>query len=383
MEESRPVDWLFGYLSAVQVPFVDLNAIHNPLNEELKATFDQVLNEAYFVYGKQVTEFENAFAEKLGVRHCLAVGNCTDALSIVLKMMGVGPCDEVLVPAMTWITDAEVVSNLGAQPVFVDVDAESCLIDVEQIEEKINKKTKAVIPVHLFGQMANMDAISELAQTYDLKVVEDCAQAHFASQHDAIAGTRADAAVFSFYPTKNLGALGDAGAIVTRDQSLYKACRKMANHGALDKHSHEFPGANSRIDTLQAAILKLKLQYIDNWNEQRRQLALKYSGALAHIPELVCPKTLEGNKHVFHVYAIKTTKRDELKSYLKEQGIYAQIHYPEALPFTRAYSHLQLSPEDFPMAYQWQKETLSLPLFPGMTEEQQAYVIEHVEKFFQ
>lgn len=366
----------------MQVPFVDLNAIHKELKKELKDTFDQILEEAYFVYGKQVTEFEKSFAQKLAVQHCLAVGNCTDALSIVLKMVGIGAGDEVLVPAMTWITDAEVVSNLGAQPVFVDVDAETCTIDVDLAEKKINQKTKAIIPVHLFGQMANMDAISKLAEAHQLKVVEDCAQAHFATQESAVAGTLGDAAVFSFYPTKNLGALGDAGAIVTQDKSLYKACRKMANHGALDKHSHEFPGANSRIDTLQAAILKLKLRYIDNWNEQRRQLALNYSAALTNIPELVCPKTSAGNTHVFHVYAIKTPKRDELKSYLKDQGVFTQVHYPEALPFTKAYSQLQSSPEDFPVAYQWQKETLSLPLYPGMTEQQQAHVIDAIQQFF-
>lgn len=367
----------------MQVPFVDLNTIHEELKKELKATFDQILAESYFVYGKQVTEFEQAFAQKLGVQHCLAVGNCTDALSIVLKMMGIGEGDEVLVPAMTWITDAEVVSNLGAQPVFVDVDAETCTIDVALAERKINHRTKAIIPVHLFGQMANMDDILRLAKAHGLKVVEDCAQAHFATQKGAMAGTLGDAAVFSFYPTKNLGALGDAGAIVTQDKSLYKACRKMANHGALDKHSHEFPGMNSRIDTLQAAVLNLKLRYIDHWNAQRRQLANNYSAALANVSELECPKTLEGNAHVFHVYAIKTPERNDLKSFLKDQEIFTQIHYPKALPFTKAYQQLQLSLEDFPRAYQWQEETLSLPLFPGMTEQQQTHIIDSIQRFFE
>lgn len=366
----------------MRVPFLNLKAIHKPIEPELKQVFNQVLDESYFLHGRQVTEFEKAFSAKLGLQHCLGVGNCTDALSIVLKMMGIGEGDEVIVPAMTWITDAEVVSNLGAKPVFVDVDPLTFTLDVSKIEAAITAKTKAIIPVHLYGQMADMNAILELAEEHQLKVVEDCAQSHFATQNGKFAGSFGHAAVFSFYPTKNLGALGDAGAIVTNNKSLYEACRKLANHGALDKHSHEFPGMNSRLDTLQAAILKLKLNYIDTWNEERRKLAHHYSEALNGIDGLVLPVTAEGNEHVFHIYNVLTPERDELKAFLHEEGIQTQIHYPKALPFTKAYAYLNSRPSDFPVAYKLQQEGISLPLYPGMEENQQAFVIEKIRNFF-
>lgn len=344
--------------------------------------FQQVLDESYFLHGRQVREFEEAFSAKLGMEHCLGVGNCTDALFIVLKMLGIGEGDEVIVPAMTWITDAEVVSNLGAKPVFVDVHPETYTLDPTKLEEAITPKTKAVIPVHLYGQMADMFAICEVASKHGLKVVEDCAQAHFASYKKRYAGSFGHAAVFSFYPTKNLGALGDAGAIVTNDRSLYEACRKMANHGAMDKHNHEFPGMNSRMDTLHAAVLSLKLKHIDNWNEQRNQLAKKYFEVLSGVGDLVLPNIGADNVHVFHIYNVLTSRRDELKHFLRDNGIQTQIHYPKAVPFTRAYSSFNLKATDFPVSYRLQQEGLSLPIFPGMTDGQQGYVVNKVMEFF-
>lgn len=366
----------------MRVPYLDLKIIHKSLEKELQSIYSQVIDESYFVYGKQVTEFEKALAQKLNVQYCYSTGNCTDALFIVLKMLGIGSGDEVIVPAMTWITDAEVVSNLGAKPVFVDVDSETYCLDPKAFEEAITPRTKAVIPVHLYGQLADMDSISVIATRHGIKVVEDCAQAHFAEYKGKYAGSFGDAAVFSFYPTKNLGALGDAGAIVTDNKELYKACRKMANHGAADKHTHEFPGMNSRMDTLQAAILSMKLAYIDEWNHQRNEIANRYSEALSELRDLVLPKTTSGNTHVFHIYNVLTSKRDELKSFLNENGIQTQIHYPKAVPFTRAYSALGHQPSDFPVSYKLQEEGLSLPIFPGMTEVQQEYVIEKVKAFF-
>lgn len=367
----------------MRVHYLDLKAIHAPIEQELNEVFRQVLDESYFLYGRQVTAFEEAFGSKLGRDFCLGVGNCTDALFIVLKMLGVGSGDEVIVPAMTCITDAEVVSNLGAKPVFVDVDSKTYTLDPAELEEAITPKTKVVIPVHLYGQMADMTVIMELAEKHGLKVVEDCAQSHFASHNGKYAGSFGHAAVFSFYPTKNLGALGDAGAIVTNDKSLYEACRKMANHGALDKHNHEFPGMNSRMDTLQAAVLKLKLNYIDGWNEERRRLAKVYSASLSGIANVSLPVTAEGNEHVFHVFNVLAAQRNELKHYLKEEGIQTQIHYPKALPFTQAYSHFGLKDSDFPVSYRLQQEGLSLPIFPGMTDEQQEYVVNKVMEFFE
>lgn len=366
----------------MRVPYLDLKALHDPIQNELNAIFHQVLEESYFVYGQQVTDFEKAFARRLGIDHCLAVGNCTDALFITLKMMGIGEGDEVIVPAMTWITDAEVVSNLGAQPVFVDVDSQTYTLDASKIEEKLTSRTKAIIPVHLYGQMADMMAIMEMAKVHDLKVIEDCAQSHFGQHHDRLAGTFGHAAVFSFYPTKNMGALGDAGCMVTHDERLYQDCRKWANHGAADKHSHEFPGGNSRMDTLQAAVLLLKLKYIDAWNKERIMLADNYGKAFSVLNDIEIPKTASENKHVFHVYNVLTKERDLLKKFLKEEGIQAQIHYPKALPFTEAYAHLNSKTSDFPVAHRMQEGGLSLPIFPGMKEIQQDYVIDKVMQFY-
>ncbi|WP_420388083.1 DegT/DnrJ/EryC1/StrS family aminotransferase [Roseivirga sp.] len=366
----------------MRVPYLDLKALHDPIQDELNAIFHQVLGESYFVYGQQVTDFEKAFARRLGIDHCLAVGNCTDALFITLKMMGIGEGDEVIVPAMTWITDAEVVSNLGAQPVFVDVDPQTYTLDVSQIEEKLTSRTKAIIPVHLYWQMADMMAIMEMAEVHDLKVIEDCAQSHFAQSHGRLAGTFGHAAVFSFYPTKNMGALGDAGCMVTHDERLYLDCRKWANHGAADKHSHEFPGGNSRMDTLQAAVLLLKLKYIDGWNKERVMLAERYGKSFSVLNDIETPKTDSENEHVFHVYNVLTKERDSLKKFLKEEGIQTQVHYPKALPFTKAYAYLGSKASDFPVAYRMQEEGLSLPIFPGMEKSQQDYVIEKVMRFY-
>lgn len=365
----------------MQVPFVDLTKIHTALEEEMKKTFQKVLQASYYVYGPQVTAFETEFSERLNMPHTLALGNCTDALHAVLKMLGIKAGDEVLVPALSWITDAEVVSELGAKPVFVDVN-DMGLMDVEILENHITQNTKAVIPVHLYGQMVEMEKLMHIAKKHQLFVVEDCAQAHLAQQNNQFAGTFGHAAVFSFYPTKNLGALGDAGAIVTSDKALYTACRKYVNHGAADKHNHEFPGSNSRMDTLQAAILSLKLPYLSTWNEQRREAAAYYNENLVEGLNLQLPKTAIGNEHVFHIYQIQTPRRNELKKWLKAQGIQTQIHYPKALPFTAAYSNLNHTAKDFPMAYQFQEQSLSLPLFPGISGGQQAYVVKNINTFF-
>lgn len=364
----------------MQVPFLDLKRSHQPIQDELEATFKRVLDDSYFVYGKDVTAFERAFSMAYENAICISTGNCTDALQLTLQAMGIGNGDEVIVPAMTWITDAEVVSNLGAKPVFIDVN-EFGLIDVNQLESKLSAKTRAIIPVHLYGQMADMSSIMSFAKANDLLVIEDCAQSVFANQKDKRAGTYGHAAVFSFYPTKNLGALGDAGCVITKDSDLALKIRKLTNHGAPDKHSHEMPGSNSRMDTLQAAILNLKLPLLEKWNEERRKASAFYNNELSGLP-LVLPDTREENTHVFHVYQIQTANRDALKSYLKDLGIQTQIHYPQALPFTKAYASLEHKAANFPVAYRIQNETLSLPLYPGLTSTEQAYVVNSIQSFF-
>jgi len=361
----------------MNVPFLDLSRLHGPMQKALNNIFNEELERSYFVYGQSVSDFERDFRDYLAVNYCVSTGNCTDALQLTLQALGIGFGDEVIVPAMTWITDAEVVSNLGATPIFIDVGIDGN-IDVSQIETSISEKTKAIIAVHLYGKACEMAALTALSAKHDLFLIEDCAQATGAMLDHQLVGSFGDAAVFSFYPTKNLGALGDAGCMITNDKSLAIKVRKLANHGAADKHSHEFPGSNSRMDSIQAAVLRLKLPRLDNWNQARRQAAEYYIQALSgfdlHLP------LMEG--HVFHVFSILTQHRDELKSHLKGQGIQTQIHYPKALPFTQAYADFGFQPEDFPVAYRIQNESLSLPLFPGIREEEQAYVVEQIKIFF-
>lgn len=361
----------------MQVPYLDLSRIHKPLKNELNEVFQRVLEASYFVYGKEVSSFERAFADWHGIEHCVSTGNCTDALQLCLQAMGIEQGDEVLVPAMTWITDAEVVSNLGAMPVFVDVEANG-LIDVAQVEARITAQTKAIIVVHLYGRMLNMNELNRIAQKHGIKVIEDCAQSVGAGDENGMAGTFGDASVFSFYPTKNLGALGDAGCLLTRDKALAQNVRKLANHGAPDKHNHEFPGSNSRMDTVQAAILNLKLPHVAEWNAERLQAAKYYVSGLKDLP-IGLPDL---DDHVFHVFSILAENRDELKAHLKNNGVQTQIHYPKALPFTKAYALYGFESTDFPVAFRLQNESLSLPLFPGITEEEQAHVVSVIRSFF-
>ena len=365
----------------MQVPFLDLKAINHPLRGELDKLYQQVLDESCFVFGQQVKAFETAFAQKCNVDYCVGLGNCTDALFITLKMLGIGPDDEVLVPAMTWIADTAVVTQLGATPVFVDVDKDG-LMNIDLVESLVSPKTKAIIPVHLYGKMIDMPRLMNLANRHDLKVIEDCAQSHFASIDGKPAGSFGDAAVFSFYPTKNLGALGDAGCMVTNNENLALACRKFANHGGIEKDTHEFVGVNSRMDTLQAAVLLLKLDHIDRWNGERQKIASRYTAGLSDIKSLHIPKASQGGGHVFHIYAIQMDKRDRLKTFLAEKGIQTQIHYPKAVPYTEAYSHLDYKRDDFPKAYYIQETSLSLPVYPGLSEAQQECVIEAIRGFF-
>ncbi len=364
----------------MQVPFLDLKRTHKLIQNELEGTFKRVLEDSYFLHGEDVGAFEKVFGKEHEHAHCVSTGNCTDALQLTLQALGIGPSDEVIVPAMTWITDAEVVSNLGATPIFVDVKS-SGLIDANQLKAKLTPKTRAIIPVHLYGQMANMDLIMRFAEKHNLFVIEDCAQATFARHQGKRAGTWSHAAVFSFYPTKNLGALGDAGCMLTQDADLALKVRKLANHGAPDKHAHEMPGSNSRMDTLQAAVLNLKLPYLEKWNEERRAIATHYNEALADLP-IYLPGVESHSLHTFHVYQVQTERRDDLKVFLQDCGIQTQIHYPKSIPFTEAYASIAYNKEDFPEAYRIQDQTLSLPLFPGLTKTEQGHVITSLKDFF-
>lgn len=371
-------------MSIVQntIPFVDLRTQYRSIKNDIDNAIQSVLNDTAFIGGKYVTEFEKAFSEKYGVKHCIGVGNGTDAIYIALKMLGVGPGDEVITVANSWISTSETITQTGAKVVFVDIDPDYFHIDSSKIEEKITKKTKAVIPVHLYGQPAEIDRIKEICDHHKLYLVEDCAQAHFAEYKGQKVGTFGIASTFSFYPGKNLGCYGDGGAIITNDDALARKIRLFGNHGCLIKHQHEVEGMNSRLDGLQAAILSAKLPHIDHWNKKRHEHALLYNERLQGIAGVVTPKIRANSTHIFHLYVLRTKRRDNLQQYLKEKGIETGLHYPVALPFMKAYEYLNHKPADFPVAYQYQDEILSLPMFPELTVDSIKFIVDAIRNFF-
>ncbi|HAS47581.1 MAG TPA: erythromycin biosynthesis sensory transduction protein eryC1 [Microscillaceae bacterium] len=364
----------------MHVPFVDLKAQYLSIKEEIDSAIAQVLQNTSFIGGETVRQFEKAFAEYIGINHCISCGNGTDAIEILLQAMGIGEGDEVIVPAISWIATSEAVSTVGATPVFVDIEPEFYTLDPAKIEEKITSKTKAIIPVHLYGQPANMPAIMEIAQKYQLKVLEDCAQAHGATIAGKTVGTWGDCGTFSFYPGKNLGAYGDAGAMITNDPELAEKARRIGNHGQLTKHDHTIEGRNSRLDTLQAAILSVKLQHLATWTQARQAHALHYTQLLSEAP-VETPQVRENAEPVYHLYVVRSKMRDELRDYLKTQGIATGIHYPIALPLLPCYQKFQHTAEDFPVASQYQQEILSLPIFAELTKEQMEQVAQGIHNF--
>ncbi|MBX3008351.1 MAG: DegT/DnrJ/EryC1/StrS family aminotransferase [Melioribacteraceae bacterium] len=365
----------------MKIPFVDLKAQYISIKEEINEAISSVLSESAFIKGRYVHEFEKEFAEKNNVNYCIGVANGTDAIFIVLKMLDIGPGDEVITTAHSWISTSETITQTGAKPVFIDID-KFYTIDVTKIEKKITSRTKAIIPVHLYGQPAEIDSIMELANKYNLYVIEDCAQAHFAEYKGQKVGTFGIAATFSFYPGKNLGAYGDAGAIISNDANFADKCRMYANHGALKKHFHVMEGINSRLDGLQAAILSVKLKYIDEWNQKRFEIALKYNELLEGISNIITPKIKNNVKHIFHVYCIQVKEGEKLKEYLLNKGIETQIHYPVILPFMQAYSYLNHNIDDFPHAFYLQGRLLSLPIYPELSIAEQRFVVEMIKNYF-
>lgn len=366
----------------MRVPFVDLTAQYSEHRVEFDAALAGVIEKNAFIGGEPVREFEHKYAKKYGVDHCVSCGNGTDAIYIALRMLGIGPGDEVITTAASWISTSETISQTGATPVFVDVD-EYYLIDADLIERAITPRTRAVIPVHLYGQAAQMTRIVEICAEHDLRLVEDCAQAHFAEWCGQRVGTFGDVATFSFYPGKNLGAWGDAGAIVTNDGDLARKCRMFANHGALVKHQHEMEGINSRMDGLQAALLTAKLKHVDVWSSARQKVAALYDDMLADVGDLRVPVVRHGATHVYHLYVVHTAYRDQLKSYLAEHEIQALVHYPTALPLLRAYAHLGVESASIPVAAENQHRILSLPMFPEMSQEMVEHVVKTIRRFFQ
>ena len=367
----------------MNVPFLDLFAQYQSIQSEVDAAIADTIRQSAFIKSAAVGAFEEEFADYLGASHVVSCGNGTDALEILLRVMGVGADDEVIVPALSWISTSEVVATAGAHPVFVDIDPQSYTLDVSQVEAKITERTKAIIPVHLYGHPVDMPALMEVANRHNLKVIEDCAQAHGAEVQGKRIGTWGHAAAFSFFPTKNLGAMGDAGAMVIGDEGLAREVRMIAHHGQANRHRHQVHGRNSRMDGLQAAVLSVKLPHLEQWTKQRISHASRYRQQLADVGEIALPRAPADRRHVFHLYVIRTPRREVLKQHLAEQQIDSLIHYPLALPFQPCYAPLGHQPADFPVVSQYQDEILSLPMYPEMTNEAIDFVAYAIQKFSQ
>jgi len=364
----------------MRIPFVDLKAQYESIKEEIDKAISNVILDSAFVGGKYIKLFERNYANYLGTKHCIGVGNGTDALFIVLKTLGIGEGDEVISAANTFIATSEAITMTGAKVVFVDCDNNTYNIDVKKIEKAIANKTKAIIPVHLYGQPADMDPIIEIAQKYNLYIVEDCAQAHGAVYKGRKAGAIAPIACFSFFPSKNFGAYGDGGMIVTNDEELSQKAKMLRDYGQAKKYHHELQGQNSRLDSIQAAVLLAKLPHLDTWNDNRRKSAQLYNELLSDV-EVTTPVEGEGYRHIYHLYVIRTKKRDEMLEYLKTKDVFCGIHYPIPIHLQNAYKDLPYKKGDFPITEEYADEILSLPMYPELTEEQIHYVVDRTEEF--
>lgn len=365
-----------------RIPFVDLKIQNKRIGNEIYRVIVNLISETSFIRGKYVEEFEKNFAAFCEAKFCLGVGSGTDALFIALKALDVGIGDEVILPANSFIATSEAVTMTGARVVFVDCDPECYNIDLNLIESKITANTKAIIPVHLYGQSVDMTAISDLAKKHDLKIVQDCAQAHGATFDNKALSHFGNVLCFSFYPGKNLGAFGDAGAVVTNDAALAQKAAMIANHGRIKKYDHEFEGINSRMDGIQGAVLNVKLKYLEERNRSRHKRADFYTKLLKGVGDVKLPSCLPKSSHVYHLYVIRSEARNELKSYLDNEGISTGIHYPIALPNLKAYSYLSHKPQDFPVASQYQDQILSLPMYPELSNDGIEYVVDKIKAFF-
>ena len=354
-----------------EIPFVDLKAQYESIKSEIDAAIAAVISDSAFIGGPYVKAFEEAFAQFCGVAHCVGVANGTDALAIALRTLGIGPGDEVITVANSFVATSEAIRMAGAQVVFVDINPMTFNINVERIEEKITGKTKAIIPVHLYGQPADMSPIRTLGQKHGLRIVGDAAQAHGALYRGHPIAQLADITCYSFYPGKNLGAYGDGGALATDNAEWAATARMIANHGRTKKYDHDFEGVNSRLDGLQAAILKVKLRHLEHWVELRRQHAHSYNEALRK-SAVILPGELENVRAVYHLYVVRVPnqRRDAMQASLHAQGINTGVHYPIALPYLNAYRYLGHAPSDFPEACRAASQILSLPMYPELNHEQ-------------
>jgi dTDP-4-amino-4,6-dideoxygalactose transaminase len=357
----------------MKIPFVDLKALHKPISADLAKAIARVMENTAFIQGSEVKAFEDAFASYLGVRQCVAVNSGTAALHLALLGLGVGPGDEVITVSHTFIATSEAISAVGARPVFVDVDPVTYTMDPAKVEAAITSRTKAILPVHLYGYPAEMDALLDIAKRHNLALVEDACQAHGASYKGRMAGTMGVAGCFSFYPGKNLGACGEGGALVTNDEAFAKKVRMLREHGSVQKYVHVLPGYNFRLEGIQGAVLAVKLPHLDGWNDRRRAIAKRYNERLAG-QGLVLPKEESHARHVYHLYVIQAEDREALRDHLAQRGIETGLHYPIPLHQQEAYASLGYRTGDFPVTEQATQRILSLPMYPDMSLEAADYV---------
>jgi dTDP-4-amino-4,6-dideoxygalactose transaminase len=365
---------------AKSIPFVGLQRLHNNIEQDISIAINRVINESGFILGEEVERFENEFAEYCSANFAIGVGSGTDALFFALKACGVGMGDEVITAVNTFSATAEAICMCGAVPVFIDIHETTYLIDEKQIEEKISERTKAIIPVHLYGQPADMNAINDLAKRYGLKVIEDACQAHGASYEGTVVGAIGDAGCFSFYPGKNLGAMGDGGIVVTNNAEIAERIRLLRNHGEKSKYNHVETGYCSRLDGMQAAILRAKLPYLDEWNDWRITVASLYDELLAG-SVCVLPVKNANSKHIFHLYVIRVKNRDEMMRALTSNGIASGIHYPVPLHLQTAFDFCGYREGDFRVAESTSKEILSLPIYPYLTQEEVKEIADVVRRY--
>ena len=356
------------------IKFLDLKKQYNDIKEEIDEAIKNVISETAFIGGKYVTKFENEFATYQETKYCIGVGNGTDALEIAIEALNLPKGSEIIAPANSFIASSEAITRSGHKVIFCDCDEDNYTISIPSIKSKLTKNTKAIMAVHLYGHPCDMDEILAIAKEHNLKVIEDCAQAHGAEYKGKKIGALGDIGTFSFYPGKNLGAYGDGGAIVTNNEDLAKKCKMIANHGRIEKFNHEFEGRNSRLDGLQAAILSVKLKYLDTWTDARINVADFYLDNLKYIEGIVLPKREDWAKQVYHLFVIRSKKRDELQKYLKENEISSGVHYPISLPKLEAYGYTNQANEDF-FANSSDSELLSLPIGDHLSEDDLNHII--------
>lgn len=359
-----------------QIPMLDLGLQLSGIRQEIKTAIDEVLDSQHFILGPNVKALEEDVAKYCERRFGVGVASGTDALILALRACEVGHGDEVILPSFTFIATADSVSLLGAKPVFVDIDPSTFCMDPSQLESKVTGRTKAIIPVHLYGQSADMEPILEFARKHNLKVIEDNAQAIGANHHGRRTGSMGDVGCLSFFPSKNLGAYGDGGMVVTNSEETARRLRSLRAHGATKKYFSSEQGWNSRLDEIQAAILRVKLRHLDRWNELRRSRAACYERLLKHIPEVVCPKTADGNEHVFHQYTVRVANRDVVQKRLSAWGVASTVYYPVPIHLQPIFQSLGYTEASLPDSELAAKEALSLPIYPELTDEQIAYVVD-------